>query len=197
MPGFAPVASIPVASALATITATLTQTQADQTLSATAGVRVTGALTQTQADETLLSAATALIRGSLIQVQDDETLVASGTSPQPAPSADTPTGSGDDIRRRKWLEWAATRKKRRRGEPLVARAPEEVPPAEVEAPPIPEPPLLVLRPTRESRLLEANLAAVRAAQNDRLVTTIADLSDAVRRAREQDEEEALMLLLLG
>lgn len=79
------------------VTGSVVQTQADETLSATGTVKVTGSVVQTQADETLLSAAVALIRGSVIQVQDDEMLVASGTnSTPPTPVPILPQAAGFD-----------------------------------------------------------------------------------------------------
>ena len=65
-----------VATAVVKIASTLTATQADQTVVATAAVGIAGTLTATQADQTVSATATVSLTGSLTQTQDDQTVVA-------------------------------------------------------------------------------------------------------------------------
>lgn len=114
------------------------------------------------------------------------------------PTQTDTTGSGDDIRRKKWLEWGrkkAQERRRKGAQPDPVVIPRETQPAtEVAAP------IQVVDTGRNAvsrALLAANLAAIRAqqAEQDRIAATVSELRDLVAEARAQDEEEAEMLLI--
>lgn len=68
------------ASALATITGTITQTQADQSIVAAGAVRVAGSLAQTQADQTVSATGAVPTHGAIVQTQADQAISATGVS---------------------------------------------------------------------------------------------------------------------
>lgn len=98
-----------------------------------------------------------------------------------------------DVARRKWLEWAAKRKKR----VVTLPAKKVTLPAETRpSAPVPVPEKVTL-PSLPDQLLAANLRAVsiQPEPTDGALATVAALREAMLRAREQDEDDIEMLLL--
>ena len=88
-----PLGFLPLGSEVAGLSASVVQTEADDTIASTATVLVSAVVVQTEADDTIASTATVLASAVVVQTEDDDTIASIATV---LASADFTETEGDD-----------------------------------------------------------------------------------------------------